>query len=378
MGMTKLNRLISQLESIAMSPGKAIAESIKVTGKEPIGCFPIYTPEEIVYAAGYLPVGMWGGKTEIKNADKYLQSFCCSIMRTNIEFGMRGTYDNLKAVILPTFCDTLKCVCENWKVAVPQVPIIPIVYPQNRLLESGFHYLVAEFNRVKNEIEKIKGEEITETNLEEAFEVYENYRQTMREFVLLSKDYPNTINARVRHLIIKAGYFMDKKIYTELVNQIISEFKETPIETFNGIRVVATGLLAEPIELLDIFVENNIAIVADDFAQESRQFRCSTRDDGNVIEKMTYRIVDQRGCTFLYEEDKTKGKMLINMVKETKAQAVLVCMMKFCDPEEFDYPIIKEEIEKSNIPMLYIETDMQLDSYEQIRTRVQSFAEMLN
>ena len=92
---------------------------------------------------------------------------------------------------------------------------------------------------------------------------------------------------------------------------------------------------------------------------------------------MEYRIVDQKGCTFLYEEVKTKGQMLIDMVKESKAQAVVVVMMKFCDPEEFDYPIIKEEIEKADIPMLYIETDMQMDSYEQIRTRVQSFAEML-
>jgi benzoyl-CoA reductase/2-hydroxyglutaryl-CoA dehydratase subunit BcrC/BadD/HgdB len=51
--------------------------------------------------------------------------------------------------------------------------------------------------------------------------------------------------------------------------------------------------------------------------------------------------------------------------------------MKFCDPEEFDYPIIKEIIEKAGIPLLHIETEQQLDSYEQIRTRIQSFAEML-
>lgn len=376
--MIELNTLISQLEATAISPDKAIAKSVKDTGKEPIGCFPIYTPEEIVYAAGYLPVGMWGGKTEIKHADKYLQSFCCSIMRANVEFGMKGTYDKLKAVILPTFCDTLKCVCENWKVAVPQVPLIPMVYPQNRLLESGYRYLIAEFNRVKSEVELIKGEKISDVDLEEAFNLYENYRETMREFVAIAKDYPKTINARTRHLIIKAGYFMEKKIYTELMKQVIAELKKTPAEAFNGIRVVATGLLSEPVELLDVFVENNIVIVADDFAQESRQFRVVARKEGNAIEKMTYRIVDQRGCTFLYEEKKTKGQMLIDLVKESKAQAVLVCMMKFCDPEEFDYPIIKEEIEKVDIPILYLETDMQLDSYEQIRTRVQSFAEMLS
>ena len=375
--MSELKTLISQLENIALNPGKSVAKSVKDTGKEPIGCFPIYTPEEIVYAAGYLPVGMWGGKTEIKQADKYLQSFCCSIMRSNIEYGMKGTYDGLKAVIIPTFCDTLKCVCENWKTAVPQVPVITVVYPQNRLLDAGYQYLVTEFNRIKDEIEKLKGEKISSKNMEKSFSIYENYREAMRSFVKVVKDYPITINTRTRHLIIKAAYFMDKKDYTDIIIQIVNELKNSSAENFNGIRVVATGLIGEPVELLNIFVENNIAVVADDFAQESRQFRVQARNKGTAIEKMAYRIVDQKGCAFLYEEVKTKGQMLIDMVKESKAQAVVVVMMKFCDPEEFDYPIIKEEIEKADIPMLYIETDMQMDSYEQIRTRVQSFAEML-
>ena len=70
--------------------------------------------------------------------------------------------------------------------------------------------------------------------------------------------------------------------------------------------------------------------------------------------------------------------MLIDMVKETGADAVVVCMMKFCDPEEFDYPIYKAQLEEAGIPMLYLELDQQIESFEQIRTRIQSFAEMVD
>ena len=69
--------------------------------------------------------------------------------------------------------------------------------------------------------------------------------------------------------------------------------------------------------------------------------------------------------------------MLIDLVREKKADAVVIFMMKFCDPEEFDYPIYKKELEAAGIPMLYLEIDQQIDSFEQIRTRVQSFTEML-
>lgn len=369
--------VIKKLESAALSPDKTVAESIRKTKKEAVGCFPIYTPEEIIYAAGMLPVGMWGGPTDLKRADKYLQSFCCSIMRSNIEYGMKGTYNMLKGIVLPTFCDTLKCICENWKVAVPHIPIIPIVYPQNRNIDADFAYLKEEFRRVKGEVEKLAGHSISDSDLEEAWDLYEAYRETMRRFSETAAEYPQIIGAKTRHLILKAGWFLDKKEYLEDIQTILEGLKQEEKQPFSGKRVIATGLIAEPDSLLDIFEENQIAIAGDDLAQESRQFRTKGREAGDFWERMAGRIADQKGDTFLYEAEKTRGQMLIDLVRERNADAVVVFMMKFCDPEEFDYPIYKKELEAAGIPHLYLEIDQQLDSFEQIRTRVQSFAEML-
>lgn len=370
-------KIIGELKSIAAAPDLAVAKTIRKTGKKAIGCFPIYTPEEIIYAAGAIPVGMWGGPTELCLADKYLQPFCCSIMRSNIEYGMKGTYHMLEGIVLPTFCDTLKCVCENWKVAVPQIPVLPIVYPQHRRIEAGIEYLKEELKRIGMEIEKLCGVTISEDMLENAYEVYEQYRSTMREFVELASDHPETIDSETRHMIIKAGWFMDKKEYTQKIKELIAELHHSGIEKFSGIRVVATGLMSEPVEILSLMKKYNIAVVADDLAQESRQFRVVSRENGSVFEKLAYRIADQRGCTFLYEEEKARGQMLIELVRSKKADAVIVFMMKFCDPEEFDYPIYKKELEAAGIPILYLEIDLQLDAFGQIETRLQSFSEMM-
>ncbi|MBK5253955.1 MAG: 2-hydroxyacyl-CoA dehydratase [Peptostreptococcaceae bacterium] len=371
-------KIIEKLEEAALHPSKTVTNTIKSTGKSAIGCFPIYTPEEIIYAAGYVPVGMWGGTTTLQLADKYLQSFCCSIMRSNMEYGMKGAYNMLEAVILPTFCDTLKCICENWKVGVPNIPIIPIVYPQNRTLECGYVYMLDEFKRVKVEIERLSGKKIEEKDIEAAFDIYEEYRVTMREFVEIVADYPQIIKTKSRHLIIKAGQFLDKGEYTKDIKAIIDGLKVEEKQTFKGTKIIATGLMSEPVELLEIFDENQIAIVGDDLAQESRQWRTVTRDDEvDVWNKMTSRVADQRGDTFFYEYMKSRGENLIDMVKEKSADGIVVFMMKFCDPEEYDYPIYKKEVEAAGIPMLYLEIDQQITSYEQLRTRIQSFSEML-
>lgn len=85
----------------------------------------------------------------------------------------------------------------------------------------------------------------------------------------------------------------------------------------------------------------------------------------------------QKGDCFLYEPDKKRGQMMIDQAKERNAKGVVVFMMKFCDPEEFDYPIYKKELDDAGIPILYLEVDQQIDSFEQLRTRIQSYAEMI-
>jgi len=375
--MNRIQELISTLEKTANHPAKAVKASMKKTGKKAVGCFPYYTPDEIIYAAGLLPVGLWGGQTDVKLADKYLQSFCCSIMRINVEQGMKGMYDFLSAVVIPAYCDTMKCICDNWKVAVPQTYVIPMVYPQHRKIKAGVDYLIEEYRRVQGEFERIAGRKISEKDLEESIAVYEDYRKTMRTFTTLVSKYPQTLNAKTRHLVIKAAYFMDKKIYTALIRELLEELNKLPAETFDGIKVVITGILAETDALLDAFVQNHIAFVADDLAQESRQFRTSVRSEGTALEKLAYRMADHEGCSLLYDENKSHGKMLIDLVRENNADGVVVSMMKFCNPEEFDYPIYKKELEAAGIPVLYLEIEQKMDSAQQLRTRIQSFAEMV-
>lgn len=369
---------IEKLTAAGLNPGKTIAETKKETGKDLVGVFPIRTPEEVVYAAGCVPIGMWGGHTEITLADKYLQSFCCSIMRINLEYALRGVYNDVKAVLIPTFCDTMKCIVENWKLALPQVPTIAFAYPQHHKLQAGMEFTIDEIKRVKHELELALHKIITNEEVEEAFHVYEDWRKTMREFTALAAQHPEIITAKKRYAIIKAGCYMDKAVYTKLVKEINEGLKSEGASTFKGTRAIVTGIMMEPVDVLDIFEENNIAIVGDDLAIGSRLWRTPAREDvEDVYQKMAYMIRDIEGDTFFFDPEKKKGQMLIDMTKALHADACIVMMMKFCDPEEYDYPIYKAELAKAGVPELYLEFDQQLSSFEQIRTRVQSFTEML-
>ncbi|MGI6429117.1 MAG: 2-hydroxyacyl-CoA dehydratase subunit D [Syntrophomonadaceae bacterium] len=376
--MQAIATILREMEGAVKDPGGAVRAFKQETGREVIGCLPIYVPEEIIYAGGMLPIGVWGGQTNIVQSGTYLPSFACSIMRAIMEFAMRGVYNDLSAVVCPMHCDTLKCIGENWKVGISEVPCFCLVYPQNRKNPSGISYLTTEFEHLRKKLESLSGRTITDEAINQAIVIYNEHRKTIREFTRVARDYPLTITAQKRHMVIKSGFFMDKAKHTLLVKSLISELKALPAENSSGIKVILTGIMAEPDSFLELFNQYNLVVVGDDLAHESRQFRTDVPAGGTPLERLARRWAEVQGCSLAYDPEKRRSNMLIDMVRETGADGVIVTMMKFCEPEEFDYPILKKEFEKANIPHLYIELEQQADSAEQLRTRIQGFAEMMS
>jgi benzoyl-CoA reductase/2-hydroxyglutaryl-CoA dehydratase subunit BcrC/BadD/HgdB len=120
-----------------------------------------------------------------------------------------------------------------------------------------------------------------------------------------------------------------------------------------------------------------MAVVGDDLAQESRQFRTLVPDGGDPYYRLAKQWQNIEGCSVAGDVKRLHGPMLMNMLKEKGADAVVVCMMKFCDPEEFDYAVYNTQFDDAGVRHLFIEIDQEAVSFEQARTRIQSFSEML-
>ena len=169
-----------------------------------------------------------------------------------------------------------------------------------------------------------------------------------------------------------------KEKHTELVKELIAEVKAMPVQPWTGKKVVVAGILLEPNELLDIFNEFGLAIVDDDLAQESRQIRVDVLDgEEGPLYRMAKAWQQMYGCSVATDTKKGRGKMLISKLAQTGADAVIIAQMKFCDPEEWDYPVMYREFEERGVKNLMIEVDQEVTSFEQVKTRLQSFVEMM-
>lgn len=375
--MDRLKVLLEEINAIASHPAKMLKVFKETTGKKAIGCLPVYCPEELVHASGCLPIGIWGGQTTLSKANRYFPAFACSIMQSVMEFALNGVYDDLDAAIISAPCDTLKSLGQDWITAAPAVKPIHIVHPQMSRIPAGVRYMETELEHLRTEIENICGVKISDEEINHSIEIYNEYRRIMREFTGLAAQYPHIISPKQRHRVIKAAYFVDKGWYTGMVKELIAELKKQPTAEWTGKKVILSGIMAEPDNLLDLFEEYGFAVISDDLAQESRQFRTDVPAGDYPLTRLARQWSMREGCSLVYDPQKKRGKMLIDMVGNTGADAVILCMMKFCDPEEFDYPILKMEFEAAGIPLLYLEIDQQVQSLEQARTRIQGFSEIL-
>lgn len=375
--MRTAKEIINEFKAIADNPRKAMDDYKKETGKGAVGIMPVYCPEEIVHAAGYLPIGMWGAqKKQISKARTYLPPFACSIMQSVMELQLEGVYDDLEAVIFSVPCDTLKCMSQKWN---RPVPAIVFAHPQNRKIAKDAANVFAreEFNIVKEKLEDILDVHISNKAIKNSIAVYNENRAACREFSDVAAEYAAVVTPSDRHAVIKARWFMEKSRHTALVKELIAALKAEPAPEFKGKKIIVTGIQVEPYDVLDIFQENGFAIVADDLAQETRNFRQDVPDDDDALMALARAWNEFDGCSLATDANKPKGQMIIDAVKKYGADAVVVCMMKFCDPEEFDYPILLQEFEAAGVKNLYIEVDQESTAFEQVKTRIQTFAEIL-
>lgn len=375
--MSKVQDYIKQFRSIADNPKKAMEDHKKETGKGAVGIMPVYCPEEIVHATGYLPIGMWGAqKKQISKARTYLPPFACSIMQSVMELQLEGAYDDLDAVVFSVPCDTLKCMSQKWHGKAPE---IVFTHPQNRKMakDAANVFCREEYAILKKKLEDLLDVHITTKALQNSIDVYNENRRACKAFSDLVAANPGLIMPSERHAVIKARWFMDKAKHTAMLKELNDAIAAEKPAPFSGKRVIVSGIQLEPYEVLDIFAENGFAIVADDLAQETRNYRQEVPHDADPLLALAKAWTEFDGCALATDADKPKGQLLLDQVKEYNADAVIVCMMKFCDPEEFDYPILLQQFEEAGVRHLLIEVDQESTSFEQVKTRLQTFAEIL-
>ena len=373
--------MLKEFAEASAHPYRLISQ-YKQEGKKVIGVLPYYAPVELVVAAGMVPMGIWGSNSKtISMAKEYCATFYCTIAQLALEMLLDGTLDDLDGIITPTICDTLRPMSQNFRVAMEgKLPCIFLAHPQQRKPAFGLQFTMDQYQHIKTELEKISGSAITDEALRNAIKVYNRSRAARREFVKLAGQHPDVVSAVNRSAVLRSAWFMLKDEHTAKLEALNEELKKLPECNWKGKKVLTSGIICDNPKLLQIFDDNQIAIVADDVAHESRPIRVDAAETGDPMMALAQQFADQDYDILLYDEHSNQNRradFVVKQIKDSGAQGLVLFMQQFCDPEEMEYPYLKKALDEAGIPHIKLGVDQQMRDFGQASTAIQAFADVL-
>ena len=375
--MACIDTLLAAFAEVAVDPDAQLEKHL-AAGKRVVGVGPYHVPEELVHAAGAVPFGVWGCVGSSVEAKKYFPPFYCSLCQMTLEMGLTGTLDKLSGMMITGLCDTLRAFSQNWKAGMgSKVPMIYVTNAQNRFIEAGRRYTVEAYAEVKRRVEECCDALVTDEALARSIKLYNEWRATMREFVALAGQHPAEVSVSARSSVINAGYYMDKAEHMSMVQELNAALAAAPVSLSGYKPIVLSGIYEDIPAITAILEENGFAIVADDMAKESRAFSRQVPETGDPLEALADGWCALRADTELFDPRKEHIEQVVELATDNAAAGVVILLAKFCDPEEFEAPLVKKALGKAGIPAVTIEVDQSTESYEQARTQLETFADLL-
>jgi benzoyl-CoA reductase subunit C len=347
-----------------------------------IGCYPVYTPVELIHAGGMLPIGVIGAgnRLEIAHADSRFQSFVCSIVKSTLELGLTGRLDFLSGIIFHSICDPARNLGSVFKRNFPNLMVEYIHFPQNMTSPHTVDYLAAEYRRLKSSYEKVAGRAISDDDVRQSLGVYNEQRRLLRELYAIRAETPQNVSAVESYIVTRLGTLLPPEDHIQMLKDALASVRKRDEKPKDRIRVVLEGSFCEqpPIELIDGLEAAGCYLLEDDFLTGWRFFVEDIPAEGDPVRNLAEAYLRRSVYSGVkHDTRQPKAKHLIDRLKETGAAAALILSAKFCEPALFDYALYKRALEKEGIPHLFLEFEEKMWIFDKARSEVETFVESM-
>lgn len=361
----------------------------KEHGTKIVGYFCAYIPEELITAAGMIPLRLVSECTSeaMQAGEQYLKSYSCPYVRVCIGNKVKNNpyFELLDAICIAGTCDGMKNLQEYWKKYF-RIPVFTVGVPQTsnrfRTRQQAIDYFKGELQELKKNLEEVSGKEITTRQLRESIRFHNLIRGKMRRLYDYPNQEPSLISWHDVFKISHAGFLVDRTQFLQEITRIAKELKRTPdIEkkTDQRTRLMLYGsvMTFDDTKVIDLVDKAGAKLVTDALCTGSRFWRKDVALDGPLIDGLVERYLHNIPCPNM-----TDLAMRLNYViakaRESKAEGLIYYNLKSCDTIRSEARIFEEALEKElKMPMLLIETEYSRADIGTTRTKVEAFLEML-
>ena len=238
-------------------------------------------------------------------------------------------------------------------------------------------YLRDEYERLQGDIEAIAGHQVTDDDLRRSLAVYNQSRMLMRELYAGKRETPWLLAADEAFVLIELAGFLPREEYNDFLRAILPMLKSRPAKTQDKMRVVFEGGFCElpPMDLLQTIAQS-CYVVDDDLLIGLRYILEDVPQDGDPLLNLAEASIEKSSYSPVQHDlRKPKEKMLLDRVKQSNAEAVIVAAAKMCEPGLEEQVTYSKALDEERIPYFISEFEENQTTFEHLGIQLETFVE---
>lgn len=382
--MNELPKIFNEFNE-ARQKGFIEVKNLKDQGKKVVGTYCVFTPWELIIAAGAVPISLCGMSEEpIQEAERHLPRNLCPLIKSSYGFAItdKCPYFYFSDMLIgETTCDGKK---KMYEYLGEMKPMHVMQLPNTSKGEDAFHLWMREMYRLKERLESEFDVEIKDEDLKAAIKLRNRERTALREFYELGKLNPPPISGlEMLKVLYGASFKMDKEEQIRDLNKITLELIANHENGITKVskdakRILITGC---PIggateKVVKLIEENGGVVVCFENCSGVKGNYVLVDEEKEPMEALTEKYLSVPCSCMSPNNDRLK--LISTLIDEYKADGVIDVILQACHTYNVESYSVKKHVTGNNgIPYLSLETDYSQTDVEQLKTRIAAFIEML-
>ena len=340
------------------------------TGGRVFGYYEPYMPEEIVYAAGILPVRVLARHEPDDLTDRQMYGNCYCTKDMLCQF-LRGRYDYVDGIVNSEGCQWMYHAYQTTLANFPEMFNHYVFVPDYPNARTSKGVLRSELQVFKAHIEEWSGREITEAALDHAIEVYNTNRRLMRRIYELRKaDYPVLRGSEVMEMIL-CSQIMDKEEMNKMLLEVIVQLEERePLP--DGVRLMLIGSETFDAELEKMLESLGANVVVDELENGSAYIWNEIILQKDRLMSIALRYLERPHSAIKDNNWRRRPEHIFQLCEDFQADGAIIAKQIYCHPHGTDNYMVWKLLRERGIPFHYFERDTTLPP-EETRLHLEAF-----
>lgn len=371
--------------SEAKKAGFLKMKQLKEDGKNVVGVFCTYTPNELIMAADAISVGLCGMSDEaIPAAEKVLPKNLCPLIKASYGYAYTDTcpyFYFADMVLAETTCDGKKKMYELLG-EIKHTHVMQL--PPGRFGEGALESWKQEMLTLKKVLEEKFAVHITDEKLRQAIKLKNQERKAMLEFFNIGKLVPSPLSGyEISTLMDSIAFTFDIHERLDAITKRTAQLKELYECEYKGKsstrpRILITGCPTGGVrdKVIKAIEDLGADVVGFECCSGPREKQDPVDENIEPIQALAEKYL-RVNCSVM-SPNPGRFEALGQMIDEYKVDGVVEVILQACHTFNVEsYNVKKFVTEEKSKPYICIETDYSKSDSGQINTRLTAFLEIL-